>query len=105
MITLLLILSLLFNTLLGFAVYNLLKKNEQNEEVITEQQENVENSKSYVDGLSIIINEINIKLKDIDSKGSFKSDDEIGWFFKDILYIGDILNQFSNAKDKKTKDN
>lgn len=100
--------SVIINSILLYAVINLMLKNETNEETITTQQESVENSKSYIEGLSNLIKDINIKLKEIDVKGSFKSDDEIGWFFKDVLYIGDILNNFNNsnnAEEKKTKDN
>ena len=35
------------------------------------------------------------KLKEIDHKGSFESDDEIGWFFKNIQEIQKILNLYT----------
>jgi hypothetical protein len=34
------------------------------------------------------------KLKEIDERGMFKSDDEIGWFFEKIKLIQDILDQY-----------
>ena len=34
------------------------------------------------------------KLKEVDHKGSFKSDDEVGFFFEEIKQIQDTLNQF-----------
>ena len=34
------------------------------------------------------------KLKEIDRAGTFKSDDEVGYFFKSIQDIQDILNDF-----------
>jgi hypothetical protein len=34
------------------------------------------------------------RLKNIDDKGIFYSDDEIGWFFKEIKKIQEALNEF-----------
>tara|TARA_R110002153_G_scaffold70459_1_gene185132 strand:- start:242 stop:403 length:162 start_codon:yes stop_codon:yes gene_type:complete len=36
-----------------------------------------------------------LKLKEIDSKGWFKSDDQVGWFFKALLDIQDSMNEFT----------
>ena len=36
------------------------------------------------------------KLEEIDGKGFFKSDDEIGWFFENIKYIQETLSQYKN---------
>lgn len=36
------------------------------------------------------------KLKEIDEKGAFESDDEIGWFFENIKYIQSKLNEYKN---------
>lgn len=36
------------------------------------------------------------KLEEIDEKGAFKSDDEIGWFFENIKYIQSKLNEYKN---------
>ena len=35
------------------------------------------------------------KLKEVDAKESFKSDDEVGFFFESIKQIQSILNQFN----------
>ena len=63
-----------------FALFNLLKKNESLEDFISKQSE--------------AINACNNRLKQIDDKGIFYSDDEIGWFFKEIQKIQDALNEF-----------
>jgi hypothetical protein len=34
------------------------------------------------------------KIHEIDVKGSFESDDEVGFFFTNIKMIQDVLNQF-----------
>ncbi len=44
------------------------------------------------------------KIKEIDKKETFKSDDEIGWFFENIKYIQDLINQFLiKQSDGQTK--
>ena len=68
-------------TILGFALYNLLKKNEALEDFISKQSD--------------AINVCDQRLKQIDDKGIFYSDDEIGWFFKEIQKIQDALNEFT----------
>ena len=41
----------------------------------------------------------NEKLKEIDAKGSFESDDEVGFFFKHILFIQGELNKFKTNRN------
>ena len=80
----------------GYVIFNLLKKVETLEEKYEEFQ-------IYINSLSKIIGDSNVKLKELDEKGTFKGDDEIGWFFKSILYIQEVLNQYNlNEKDKET---
>ena len=47
-----------------------------------------------LDRLSKTIEASDKKLKEIDQAGTFKSDDEVGQFFKSVLQIQDILNDF-----------
>ena len=35
------------------------------------------------------------QLKQLDNKGSFYADDEIGWFFKEVQKIQEALNEFT----------
>ena len=86
MIILILILSFLVVGL-GFTTINLLKKNEKQVDILVGYLQ-------YLDKISQIIEFIDTKLKDIDHKGSFKSDDEIGFFFKEIQNIQKVLNEF-----------
>ena len=85
MITTIIILSLL---LIGslFANYNLLKNYEQSEEY-------VENLETWVNQFSKTITDMNREIKKIDSKGSFESDDEVGYFYKELKRI---INQLNN---------
>jgi hypothetical protein len=50
---------------------------------------------SYLNKVSDIIDFSNKKLKEIDAKESFKSDDEVGFFFESLKQIQSILNQFN----------
>ena len=71
----------IITTSLGFALFNLLKKNESLEDFITKQSE--------------AVNQCDKRLKQIDNKGIFYSDDEIGWFFKEVKKIQEALNEFT----------
>ena len=73
--------------ILGFTTFNLLRKNEKQEDILSEYL-------NYLDGLSKTIEASDKKLKEIDRAGTFKSDDEVGYFFKSIQDIQDILNDF-----------
>ena len=64
-----------------FIIRNLLQKNEQLEDFITKQSE--------------AINACDQRLKKVDDKGIFQSDDEIGWMFKEVLKIQEALNEFT----------
>jgi len=72
---------------LGFTTLNLLKKNEKCEDVIKSYE-------SYMINLSNTIEFSDKKLKEIDSKGTFEGDDEVGFFFKQLLYLQEQLNNF-----------
>lgn len=74
--------------LIGILFYMLIRKNQKLEKVVKEQQQ-------YVDSLSIVIEQSNDRLKELDDKGMFASDDEIGFFFENIKEIQSILNDFT----------
>tara|TARA_R110001592_G_scaffold313724_1_gene589180 strand:- start:866 stop:1114 length:249 start_codon:yes stop_codon:yes gene_type:complete len=80
MITLSILLTLII-TATFFVVRNLMLRNERLEDFITKQSE--------------AINLCDKRLKEVDSKGIFQSDDEIGWIFKEILKIQEALNEFT----------
>jgi len=74
--------------LIGILFYMLIRKNQKLEKAVKEQQQ-------YVDSLSIVIEQSNDRLKELDDKGMFASDDEIGFFFENIKEIQSILNDFT----------
>ena len=64
-----------------FIIRNLLKQTERLEDFITKQSE--------------AIVACGNRLKDLDQKGTFHADDEIGFFFKSVEEIQEALNEFT----------
>ena len=62
------------------AIRNLIKKNEMMEDFINKQSD--------------AIAACDTRLKQIDQKGVFYADDEIGWFFGEVKKIQEALNEF-----------
>ena len=71
--------------ILGYAVFNLLRKVEKLEQLLVNQN-------SLITTISTAIELSDQRLKQIDAKGIFEADDEIGWFFKSIKEIQSELN-------------
>ena len=80
MITLSITLAIVL-TVSFFIIRNLIIKNERLEDFISKQSE--------------AINPCAQRLKEIDDKGTFYSDDQIGWFFKEVQKIQEALNEFT----------
>ena len=72
---------------LGFTTFNLLNKNEKAEDIIVSYQEHINN-------LNEEIIKSEKRLNDIDQRGIFQSDDEIGWFFNEVKKIKRNLAKF-----------
>ena len=73
--------------ILGFTTFNLLRKNEKQEDILTGYME-------YLDQISKTIEFSDEKIKKIDSQGIFKSDDEIGFMYEQIKELQKILSNF-----------
>ena len=71
----------IITTSLGFALFNLLKKNESLEDFITKQSD--------------AIKACDQRLKQLDDKNIFYSDDQIGWFFQELKKLQEALNEFT----------
>ena len=82
---------------LGFTTVNLLKKNENQEDILGSYL-------LYLDRISRVIELSDERLKKVDAKGSFESDDEIGFFFKEVKEIQEVLNEFQ-VKEIQEKNN
>jgi hypothetical protein len=73
--------------ILGFTTFNLLRKNEKQEDILTGYM-------GYLDQLSRAIELSDEKLKKIDDQGIFKSDDQIGFMYEEIKQLQRILSNF-----------
>ena len=72
---------------LSYAVYNLLIKQEQLEDWVGD----------YIDR----INEVNTKIRQIDYKGYFEVDDEVGQVFEQIKNEVQSLEELTEVEDKE----
>lgn len=88
MITLYVIITLLVIVilLLTYGVFNLIKQNELLEETIVEHLE-------VFDFVREKVLDTQVQLKEIDIKGSFEADDEVGFVFKNINQLADELTE------------
>lgn len=87
MITVTIILVLIV-LLLGYISYNLFRKVEQLERIVDSQEQ-------YIAKFSNTVDFTNRRLDEIDEKGTFKSDDEIGWFFESVKTLQNELDDFN----------
>ena len=71
-----------------FIIRNLTLRNEKQEDMINEYE-------NFIIKQSEAIQACDQRLKQVDDKGIFRSDDEIGWFFKEIQKIQEALNEFT----------
>ena len=76
---------------ISYVIFNLLRKNEKFEEMIEMQNQ-------YIETISNLMKESDRKIKEIDSKQIFQSDDEIGWFFTGIKEIQELINEYNIKK-------
>ena len=90
MITAIILLSVLVIAL-GYTTYNLLRKFEKQEDILAGYLD-------YLDKISRVIEVSDEKLKQVDSRGTFESDDEVGFFFQQIKGLQNILNDFQIKK-------
>jgi hypothetical protein len=73
--------------ILIYIVRNLIIKNEKYEDVIQDQVQ-------YLQNISNAIGEGQKHLQNLDEKGVFQSDDEVGYFFEQLKYVQDELNRY-----------
>ena len=80
MVTLSIILTLVI-TISFFVIRNLILRNERLEDFIVKQSD--------------AINACDQRLKQLDDKNIFYSDDQIGWFFQELKKLQEALNEFT----------
>jgi len=74
-------------TVVGFIIYNLNQKVAKLEQIATKQQ-------IIIDSITAIVDESNKQLEAVDLTEAFKSDDQIGFFFRNLKNIQDSLNHY-----------
>ena len=82
---------------LGVSIYaniNLLKRNERLEEAQDLIANDYEDLYNKMVQFETVIDNANKKITEIDFKGSFESDDEVGFFFKELKNIQESINKF-----------
>ena len=70
-----------------YTTFNLLRKNEKYEDL-------TEGYRVFILRFQQQVKESDKRIKEIDSKGTFKSDDEVGYFFNVLKKIQDSLTNF-----------
>ena len=78
--------------IIGVAGYLIIRKNSKLEKALIDQQQ-------YIDAISIIIEDSANTIQELDNRGAFEADDEVGTFFRNLKEIQNVLNQFNNRKN------
>ena len=72
---------------IGYIIWNLLKKAEKLENIITIQEK-------YITDFYDLVKQSENKIKEIDANQIFQSDDEIGFYFTNIKTIQEALSDY-----------
>lgn len=88
----LLIISAIVILGLGYIVYNLNRK-------VIKQEEILEYQVGYLRNVSYLIQESKIYVEQLDEKGAFRSDDEVGVFFNFMKEIQETINAYRLPED------
>jgi uncharacterized coiled-coil protein SlyX len=74
-------------TVIGYIIWNLNSKVAKLEQIAAKQ-------KIIIDSVSAIVEESNRQLSQVELTDAFKSDDQIGFFFRNLQNIQDSLNHY-----------
>ena len=94
MIYIISILSLLV-VILGFTTFNLLKKTERYEDELNKRQDAIISYQEYINGLGSTVEFMTKRIDEIDSRGTFKSDDEVGFLFERLKMLNEMLKPYN----------
>lgn len=72
---------------IGYVIWNLMKKVEKLESMIDVQER-------YIMDFYDLVKQSEVKIKEIDSKQLFQSDDEVGFFFNNLKTIQEALSDY-----------
>jgi cell division protein FtsL len=87
MILILINVAVIILLVIGYIIWNLLKKVEKLENQITVQE-------TYILELYDLVKTSEMKIKEIDNKQLFQSDDEVGFFFTNLKTIQEALSDY-----------
>ena len=73
--------------IIGYVIWNLMKKAEKLENIIEVQEK-------YITEFYDLVKQSEAKIKEIDANQTFQSDDEIGFFFTNIKNIQEALSDY-----------
>ena len=73
--------------IIGYVIWNLMKKAEKLENIIEVQEK-------YITEFYDLVKQSEAKIKEIDANQIFQSDDEIGFFFTNIKTIQEALSDY-----------
>lgn len=93
MIVTIILLSLTTITL-GYTTWNLLRKNEAQEDVVEEQE-------TIISGIASRIDSSMARMKEIDRIGSFEADDETGFVFKQMYEVISELEEYYGTQTEE----
>ena len=57
-------------------------------------EEQIEEYETWIDSFTDTVEEVDKKLKDIDSKGTFEADDEVGTFFQTLKILMSQITEY-----------
>ena len=94
----LLIVLVVLILVLSYVIYNLNRK-------VIKQEDILEYQVGYLRNVSYLISESKIYVEQLDEKGTFRSDDEVGVFFNFMKEIQETINAYRLPEDygKTTK--
>jgi len=78
-------------TIVGYFIRNLMVQNEKLTRLVEERD-------IYINNLDAVIEDIDKRLKEVDMRGTFASDDEVGFFFNSLKKMSETLNVYKIRK-------
>ena len=78
-------------TIIGYIVRNLIVQNNKLTRLVEERD-------IYINNLDAVIEDITKRLQEVDNRGTFASDDEVGFFFNSLKQMSETLNVYKLRK-------
>ena len=86
------VISVILVLVFGYTTWNLHRK-------VVKQEDIIEYQVGYLRKVAYLISESKIYVEQLDEKGTFRSDDEVGVFFNFMKEIQDTINDFRLPED------